>query len=46
MTLPMARDLAQHAIRVCTVAPGLFATPLMKELPEAVHGCPFAISSA
>lgn len=29
MTLPMARDLAQHAIRVCTVAPGLFATPLM-----------------
>ena len=35
MTLPMARDLAQHAIRVCTVAPGLFATPLMKELPEA-----------
>ena len=37
MTLPMARDLAQHAIRVCTVAPGLFATPLMKELPEAVH---------
>ena len=37
MTLPMARDLAQHAIRVCTVAPGLFATPLMKELPEAVQ---------
>ena len=30
MTLPMARDLAQHAIRVCTVAPCLFATPLMK----------------
>ena len=37
MTLPMARDLAQHAIRVCTVAPGLFATPLMKELPEPVQ---------
>ncbi|MBV7462173.1 MULTISPECIES: SDR family NAD(P)-dependent oxidoreductase [unclassified Acidovorax] len=37
MTLPMARDLAKHAIRVCTVAPGLFATPLMKELPEAVQ---------
>ena len=37
MTLPMARDLAQHAIRACTVAPGLFATPLMKELPEAVQ---------
>ena len=37
MTLPMARDLAQYGIRVCTVAPGLFATPLMKELPEAVQ---------
>jgi len=37
MTLPMARDLAQHAIRVCTVAPGLFATPLMMQLPEAVQ---------
>lgn len=35
MTLPMARDLAQHAIRVCTIAPGLFATPLMQELPKA-----------
>ena len=37
MTLPMARDLAQHGIRVCTLAPGLFATPLIKELPEAVQ---------
>lgn len=37
MTLPMARDLAQHGIRVCTVAPGLFATPLMKELPDHVQ---------
>ncbi|GAA4337092.1 SDR family NAD(P)-dependent oxidoreductase [Variovorax defluvii] len=37
MTLPMARDLAQHGIRVCTIAPGLFATPLLKELPEAVQ---------
>jgi len=37
MTLPMARDLAQHAIRVCTVAPGLFATPLLLELPEPVQ---------
>lgn len=37
MTLPLARDLAQHGIRVMTVAPGLFATPLMKELPEAVQ---------
>lgn len=33
----MARDLAQHGIRACTVAPGLFATPLMKQLPEAVQ---------
>jgi NAD(P)-dependent dehydrogenase (short-subunit alcohol dehydrogenase family) len=37
MTLPMARDLAQHGIRVCTIAPGLFATPLMKTLPDAVQ---------
>ena len=37
MTLPMARDLAQHGIRVCTIAPGLFATPLMNILPEAVQ---------
>ncbi len=37
MTLPMARDLAQHGIRVCTIAPGLFDTPLMRTLPEAVQ---------
>ncbi|MCP5280239.1 MAG: SDR family NAD(P)-dependent oxidoreductase [Rhodoferax sp.] len=37
MTLPMARDLAQHGIRVCTIAPGLFATPLLKSLPEPVQ---------
>ncbi len=37
MTLPMARDLAQHGIRVCTIAPGLFATPLMRQLPEPVQ---------
>lgn len=37
MTLPMARDLAQHGIRVCTIAPGLFATPLMQTLPQAVQ---------
>jgi NAD(P)-dependent dehydrogenase (short-subunit alcohol dehydrogenase family) len=37
MTLPMARDLAQHGIRVVTIAPGLFMTPLMKELPEPVQ---------
>ncbi|MFZ4651368.1 MAG: SDR family NAD(P)-dependent oxidoreductase [Rubrivivax sp.] len=37
LTLPLARDLAQHGIRVCTVAPGLFETPLMRQLPEAVQ---------
>ncbi|MEJ5991775.1 SDR family NAD(P)-dependent oxidoreductase [Ramlibacter sp. PS3R-8] len=37
MTLPMARDLPQHGIRVCTIAPGLFSTPLMKQLPEPVQ---------
>ena len=39
MTLPMARDLASHGIRVVTIAPGLFLTPLMHELPEAVQQC-------
>ena len=37
MTLPLARDLAQFGVRVCTIAPGLFLTPLMAELPEAVQ---------
>ena len=37
MTLPLARDLAQFGIRVCTIAPGLFLTPLMAELPQAVQ---------
>ena len=37
MTLPLARDLSQHGIRVCTVAPGLFETPLMKTLPAEVQ---------
>ena len=34
MTLPIARDLAELGIRVCTIAPGLFDTPLMSMLPE------------
>jgi NAD(P)-dependent dehydrogenase (short-subunit alcohol dehydrogenase family) len=34
MTLPIARDLAQHKIRVNTIAPGLFLTPLFQTLPE------------
>jgi len=34
MTLPIARDLARHGVRCCTIAPGLFATPLLMTLPE------------
>ena len=34
LTLPVARDLAEVGIRVCTIAPGLFDTPLMAMLPE------------
>jgi NAD(P)-dependent dehydrogenase (short-subunit alcohol dehydrogenase family) len=37
MTLPLARDLAQFGVRVCTIAPGLFLTPLMAQLPQAVQ---------
>lgn len=33
----VARDLAQHAIRVCTVAQGLFQTPRVQQLPESVR---------
>ena len=35
MTVPAARDLAPVGIRVCTIAPGLFDTPLLGTLPEA-----------
>ena len=34
MTLPIARDLAEIGVRVCTIAPGLFDTPLLASLPE------------
>ena len=34
MTLPIARDLSRNGIRVCTIAPGLFETPMMKGLPK------------
>ena len=34
MTLPIARDLSRNGIRVCTIAPGLFETPLLKGLPK------------
>jgi len=34
MTLPIARDLSREGIRVCTIMPGLFDTPLMSSLPD------------
>ena len=34
MTLPIARDLAPSGIRVCTIAPGVFATPMLMGLPD------------
>ncbi len=37
MTLPIARDLADKMIRVCTIAPGIFATPMMAGLPQAAQ---------
>jgi NAD(P)-dependent dehydrogenase (short-subunit alcohol dehydrogenase family) len=46
MTLPAARDLSQYGIRVNTIAPGLFDTPLLAALPEEARqklgaGVPF-----
>lgn len=37
LTLPLARDLAQFGVRVMTIAPGLFMTPLLYKLPEDVQ---------
>lgn len=37
MMLPMARDLADHAIRVMTVAPGIFQTPMVEAFPEKLQ---------
>ena len=37
MTLPVARDLARDGIRVMTIAPGIFKTPMMAGLPEEVQ---------
>lgn len=37
MTLPLARELARYAIRVMTIAPGIFLTPLLASLPQTVQ---------
>ncbi len=37
LTLPAARELARHAIRVVTIAPGIFATPMMAAMPQEVQ---------
>ncbi|XP_015125773.1 3-hydroxyacyl-CoA dehydrogenase type-2 [Diachasma alloeum] len=37
MTLPLARDLSSQGIRVCTIAPGLFETPMLQGLPDKVR---------
>ncbi len=37
MTLPVARELARHGIRVMTIAPGIFATPMMAGMPQEVQ---------
>ncbi len=37
LTLPVARDLAQHQIRVMTIAPGIFLTPMLMGLPQAAQ---------
>ena len=37
MTLPLARDLADKLIRVMTIAPGLFDTPMLQGLPESAR---------
>lgn len=34
MTLPIARELARHGIRVCTIAPGIMETPMLMGLPQ------------
>ncbi len=38
MTLVAARDLAKRQIRVCSIAPGIFDTPLLARLPDDVRG--------
>ncbi len=37
MTLPIARELARYGIRVCTIAPGIMETPMLKGLPQTAQ---------
>jgi len=37
MTLPIARELARHGIRVVSIAPGIFETPMMASMPQEVQ---------
>lgn len=37
MTLPMARELARFGIRVMSIAPGIFMTPMMEDIPEEIR---------
>ena len=37
LTLPMARDLARNGIRVMTIAPGIFETPMLSAMPQEVQ---------
>ncbi len=37
MTLPIARDLSRNGIRVCTIAPGIFETPMLLGMPKEVQ---------
>jgi NAD(P)-dependent dehydrogenase (short-subunit alcohol dehydrogenase family) len=37
MTLPIARDLSRNGIRVCTIAPGIFETPMLLGMPKDVQ---------
>jgi NAD(P)-dependent dehydrogenase (short-subunit alcohol dehydrogenase family) len=37
MTLPLAREFAQHLVRVVSIAPGIFETPMMAALPDAAQ---------
>ena len=45
MTLPAAREFSKIGIRVLTIAPGLFKTPLLSQLPEDIQAKPWRIYS-